>query len=123
MKDSDKMEFAALMGELSLSFLTEPSKETMRVYFKRLGDCSMNQVRKAINQIIETDDRFPVLSRLKTVALTFRREVPVVSDALQIEEVVLPNGLPTTKDDFLKAMKDLGEKFDVDPDKVQRAKP
>ena len=111
MTDSDKIPFAKLMGELSVVFGRDVDKPLLSVYFKHLEYLSLYQVSLAVNEIIENDDRFPVLSRIRTLAATKKKERPQpMSEAVQIEEVVMSNDLPRTKEDFFKAMDKLIEK-------------
>lgn len=108
MEIRDKKEFAILMGEMAIAFRTEVNRETLQVYFSRLQECTMYQVRLAITEITDKDEYFPKLSRIKTLAKAQRREPSRhASDALQIEEQTFSNDLPRTKEEFFAAMKDL----------------
>jgi len=96
------------MGKLSLAFRTETSRESLDVYYESLKSLSMYQVIRAIEEIKDNDEFFPKLSRIKTLAKSFKREPsPKVSECLQIEEQTFSNYLPKNKDDFFKAMNKL----------------
>ena len=111
------------MTELAISFRTETSDAEKKIYFKRLLECTFYQVTLAIDQIIDKDEKFPPVSRIKTLALTFKKERPIVTDHVQIEEVCLPNDLPRTKEGFFAAMKDLTEKHGTSTEEVLKAGP
>ncbi|MDA3807565.1 MAG: hypothetical protein PF440_06605 [Thiomicrorhabdus sp.] len=114
MTDSEKIPFAKLIGELNIAFGREPNKEQMKVYFKHLQTFTLFQVSMAIMEIIEKDERFPVLSRVRSLAATKKKHKPEpYQDVPQIEEVVLPNDLPRTKEDFFKAMDELVKKVSI----------
>lgn len=102
------------MGEMSISFRSGISQADIDVYFKRLSECSMHQIRRAIQEIIDKDDYFPKLSKIKTLAKSFLREPnPVPMDVHLIEEQTFSNDMPKTKEDFFKAMDDLVGKVSI----------
>ena len=108
MNKNNEREFAILMGKMSLAFRTEISQAHVALFFEKMEGCSMYQVRRAINEVVETSDHFPYLSKLLTLARSFRREpTPKPRDLVQIEEVATPDGAPTNKEDFFKAMDEL----------------
>ena len=86
----------------------------VEVYFEYLEGCSMYQIDRAIKELIQTGDHFPYLSKVLTLARSFKREPTApMSDHIQIKEVNPPNDLPRTKDDFFKAMKTLTKKMEA----------
>lgn len=102
------------MGELAVSFQREMNRESLAVYFKHLSDLTLYQVGLAVKRIIDSDERFPPVSRIKTLGKTFKKERPgPMQDVAQIEEVVLPNDLPRNKEDFFKAMGKLYNQVEV----------
>ena len=114
MKISDKIQFAKLIGELSVAFGRELNRELMSVYFKHLEHQTLYQVEIAITEIISKDERFPALSRIKTLADTKKKSKPEPrSDAVQIEEVVMSNDLPRSKEEFFDAMKKITTKMEI----------
>ena len=116
MTDSDKIPFAKLMGELFLSFGRDIDHSVMAVYFKHLMPLTFYQVTKSVEEIINKDDRFPNLSRVKALASIKKHQPPEpMRDVEQIEEVTLPSDLPRTKEAFFDAMRKLHG--DVDPNK------
>ena len=114
MQESDKIAFSKSMGELGIAFGKPVERETLAVYFKHLSGMTIYQVSRAIDDIISNDDRFPSLSRVKSMACINKKYPPKpMQDVPQVEEVVLSNDLPKTKDDFFKAMKKLCGDVDV----------
>lgn len=114
MKEQDKAEFAILMGEMGVAFKTDVDKPTMAVYFNRLQSFTMYQVRRAIDNIISHDDRFPVFSRVRAMASAVKPAPPNPNRHVSlIEEVAPSNDLPRTKEEFFAAMKKLNEKVTV----------
>lgn len=94
-----------MMGKLSLAFRTETSRESLDVYYDSLKSLSMYQVHRAIEEIKDNDEYFPKVSRIKTLAKSFKREPsPKVSECPQIEEQTFSNDLPKNKDEFFRAM-------------------
>ena len=74
----------------------------------------MYQIERAIKEIISNDDFFPRVSRIRKLALSFKKEPsPLFSDSLQLEEVTAPAGSPTTKEDFFAAMDKLMKATEV----------
>lgn len=111
MNNSDKVEFSKLMTRLFYSFGRDIDKMIMAVYFDNLSHLTLFQVSTAIEEIISRDEKFPVSSRISTLAATKRKEKPEpIKDVPQIEEIVLSNDLPRTKEDFFIAMDKLTKK-------------
>lgn len=103
-----------MMGELAISFQSDLTNEEIKVYFKRLNEFSIYQVEKAIDKIIDTEDRFPTVKVFRDYARAFKRDPPQpAQDVPQIEERVLPNDLPRNKEDFFDAMHKLYGDVDI----------
>ena len=80
MTEQDSKEFAVMMGELSISFRSGISQIDIDVYFKHLQEFTLYQLRKAVDRIIEQEEYFPKVSKIKTLARTFNsapRERPM----------------------------------------------
>lgn len=114
MQDQDREEFAMMMGEMAISFRTEIDRETLETYFKKLIGLTLFQVGLSINKITLMDEYFPKLSRVSTLAATFKREPGLpVRDSLQIEEQTFHNDMPRTKEAFFEAMDKLYGKVEA----------
>lgn len=99
----DRGQFAVLMAKLSACFRTEATPMMAEVYFEKLEQCSMYQVDRAINELMETSEHFPYLSKILALARSFKREPSApVSDSLQIDEVATLEGAPRDKEAFFK---------------------
>lgn len=108
MNSVDRNQFVAKMGELSVAFGNDITAEVVRVYFKHLSKQTIYQVCRSIDEIIEKDDKFPPVSRIRALADIKKKYPPQpMQDVEQIEEVVLSNDLPKNKEDFFKAMNKL----------------
>jgi len=119
MIESDKKQFAIAMAELGVAFQKPVSKETLSVYFKRLSPLTLYQVTRAIEDIIEHDDRFPVLSRLKAVAKIQKKSQPVYQDVPQIEEITVPAGAPRTREECMEAIDKMFASFGANPPEAE----
>ena len=88
MTDQDYKAFALKMGELSLAFRVDPSVPLFRLYHRRLMPFSLEAVVYAVDKAIDTLDRFPVVSRLRDFALSYREpwQPAVLEDAQQLPE-------------------------------------
>lgn len=63
MRESDRMEFTLLMGELCVVYQVEATVELMGVYWKHLYDFDIAQIKNAVDSVIKTSDRFPTISK------------------------------------------------------------
>ena len=114
MQEQDKIQFSKSMAEMGVAFGKEIDKGVLAVYFKHLSNMTIYQVCRAIDDIISKDDRFPNVSRLKAMAGINKKYPPKpMQDVPQVEEVILPNDLPRTKEGFFAAMKKLCGDVDV----------
>lgn len=102
----NRTRFASLMGEMGIAMRAEVNKEMIQVYWKRLHDRSMYQVKSAINQIIDTGDRFPVVSKIRELASTYREFKTVEKPVQMLEQFSSADDLPTNGDEFFKRVFD-----------------
>lgn len=100
MDANDRAKFAVMMGELAIAFRTEISREDIEVYFKHCQGLTLYQVGLAARDIINSDDRFPTLPRLKSVARIQKVKPEIYQDVPQIEEQTFSNDMPKTKEEF-----------------------
>ena len=67
----NKKEFALLMAKLETAFFESASKETVALYFDYLNDLSINQIKRAIDYLIEKRERrgFPTIAEIRAATL------------------------------------------------------
>ena len=71
MNREDKKEFALLMAKLEIAFFETPSKVTVALYFDCLSDLAIEQIKRAVDYLIERRERkgFPLIGEIKSATL------------------------------------------------------
>ncbi len=59
--------FIAHISLLEAAFMKEPPRETVSLYYERLNHITNEEMRLAVDFIIDTDHFFPSIARLKEV--------------------------------------------------------
>jgi len=67
----DKQEFALLMAKLEVAFFETIAKETVALYVEYLNDLSMNQIKRAVDYLIDKRERrgFPTIAEIRAATL------------------------------------------------------
>ena len=67
----NKKDFAFLMAKLETAFFEATSKETIALYFEYLNDLSINQIKSAVDYLIETREKrgFPAIAEIRLATL------------------------------------------------------
>jgi len=76
MMQTDLKAFALLMAKLETAFSEVATKERIAVYFEQLSDLSIEQVRSAVNFILNTREwkGFPTIGEIKSATLGSMRD-------------------------------------------------
>lgn len=71
MKVEDKEQFAFLMAKLETAFFESISKETVALYFDYLNDLSIDQIKRAVDYLIEKREKrgFPSIAEIRSATL------------------------------------------------------
>jgi len=67
----NRKEFAFLMAKLETAFFETASKETVALYFEYLNDLSIDQIKRAVDYLIEKRERrgFPAIAEIRSATL------------------------------------------------------
>jgi hypothetical protein len=92
-----------MIGELCASFRIDPTDVLLETYFKFLADRSIYQLEMAITQLIQTGERFPTVSQIRTLAGSFREmKTKEITDAPQIEQFSEADFKPVSAEQFFE---------------------
>lgn len=67
----NKEQFAFIMAKLETAFFESISKETVALYFDYLGDLSIEQIKRAIDYLIDKREKrgFPAIAEIRAATL------------------------------------------------------
>ena len=67
----NRKEFALLMAKLEAAFFETIPKETVALYVEYLNDLSMNQIKRAVDYLIDKRERrgFPAIAEIRSATL------------------------------------------------------